>query len=542
MAAKAKVRRVARSTDQKRARRYGRVSTSGQNEDGTISIPDQDRISLEYVARKADKGWVDLGFVHDEETGTSTDRENWQTILAECRRGEVDVIVCAKLDRFARSALVGLQQIAELEAMGVDVVVCDIDLDTTTPAGKAMRSMLLVFAELERDTIVDRMSKGQYGKARNGGWPSSKSAAPYGLTVEGERRDARLVIDPGESATVRMAADLLADEGYSVTETCKTLNALDMLPRKGSPWYPALLREVLSKETLYGKVVWGKTGDGSYGSRVEIPGVPAVLPRERWDAVQRAMVMRPSERSQEKRVYPLTGRMVAPCGQVYQGMRRGDTGQVQYRDSGKIWRGVPAWKPCDCARLDAPTMERRVWAEVCKLLSDPDRLQALAADYLGSTGSAGDQEAELARLDTATASMRHRMASAMAMHIKAGTDMTIFEAAMEQLNGELGALEKRRDDIARYLAETEERQEQMASLGGIAARVAGRLDSMTLEDQKEVLGLLNVRVEVLDNSKAPAIRIAGTVTDIGLCGTRDVAPGAPLSRCSPYWSQVEDYG
>src|SRR6185312_12225854 len=115
---------------------------------------------------------------------------------------------------------------------------------------------------------------------------------------------------------------------------------------------------------------WGKSGDGSYGQQVPV-AAPAVLSRERWDAVQRAMVMRPSERTQEKRTYPLTGRMVAPCGQPYQGMRRGDTGQVQYRDSGKIWRGVPGWKPCDCARLDAPVMEGRVWAEVCKLLSDP---------------------------------------------------------------------------------------------------------------------------------------------------------------------------
>ncbi len=275
---------------------------------------------------------------------------------------------------------------------------------------------------------------------------------------------------------------------------------------------------------------------------VSIPGVPAVLSRERWQAVQRAMVMRPSEQPQEKRVYPLTGRMVAPCGQAYQGMRRGDTGQVQYRDSGKIWRGVADWKPCTCARQDAPTIEARVFAEVAKLLSDPDRLQALAAEYLGSTGSAEDQEAELGKLDTAITSMRQRMANALAMHIKAGTDMAIFEAAMNQLNGELEALEKRRDDIARYLSETADRQEAMTSIGGLAARVAGRLDSFSLTEWKELLELLNVRIEVLDASKAPAIRITGTVTDTGFGTARDPGTDTALSRCSPYWSQVEDYG
>ena len=124
--------------------------------------------------------------------------------------------------------------------------------------------------------------------------------------------------------------------------------------------------------------------------------------------------------------------------------------------------------------------------------------------------------------------------------VRAGIDPDQVASAIAQLNDEASALEKRRDDIARYLEETADRQEQMTSLGGLSARVAGRLGSMTLTEQKELLDLLNVRIEVLDTSKTPAIRITGTVTDTGFGAAGDVGAEAPLSRCSPYWSQVED--
>jgi hypothetical protein len=255
------------------------------------------------------------------------------------------------------------------------------------------------------------------------------------------------------------------------------------------------------------------------------------------------MVLRPSEKATDKRTYPLTGRMVAPCGGAFQGGSRSDSagpGAVQYKCSGKVWRGDPDWQRCGCARLNAPEIEARVWAEVSALLSDPGRLEALAAGYLGADGDTASQEAELKKLDRDATALQGRMTNAMATWIKSGSDQSIFDAAMEQLNEELAALTKRRDDIARYLAESEQAREQMTSLGGLAGRVSGRLGSMSLDEQREVLDLLDVRIEVLDSTKSPAIRITGTVVDFALGCDPGTTPS--WSRCSPVWSQVEDYG
>src|SRR6266699_3757368 len=98
-----------------KAYRVGRVSTEGQ---GEVSIPDQDRFTAEYAARK---GWTDGGFRFDKQTGTNTNRPEWLATVAACERG--DAIVVHKVDRFARSLRHGVNEIARLAELGIDIVI-----------------------------------------------------------------------------------------------------------------------------------------------------------------------------------------------------------------------------------------------------------------------------------------------------------------------------------------------------------------------------------------------------------------------------------
>jgi DNA invertase Pin-like site-specific DNA recombinase len=505
-----------------RARRYGRVSTEDQNEDGATSIPDQDKVTAAYCDRK---GWLDGGFTHDEDTGTTTDREHWQAIVADCRAGLVDVVVCAKLNRFARSALAGLQQIDELEHLGVDVVLCDIDLDTSTPAGKAMRTVMLAFAQFDRDNLVDQMAKGQYGKARNGRWPSSRTGAPFGLRVEGTGRDAHLVLDEREAATILKAAELLVDERMDKVAACRTLNALGLLPRKAPRWSPDLLREVMSEPARMGVVIWGKperiaarSGGTPYGPPTPIPGVPAILTPERFELVQRALHRRtvPNPLA-APRVYALSGRLTSPCGQVYHGRARNDLGTSSYRCKGTKWQAWPDWKPCGCPPLRAEDIEARVWAEVTALLGDENRLRDLAHAYLGMAGEDGQtREGELATLESTIATRQKQLSAEIGSYIRAGLDPEAVASAVEQLQDELAALRRRRDDISRLLEDEQARTSGLDALGQLAAIASGRLAHAGLEMQAEVLALLDVQVTVLDRARTPALHVTGTICSAGI--------------------------
>ncbi len=74
--------------------------------------------------------------------------------------GVLDVVLTTKLDRLARSTRHLVDLAAELEALGVDLVVTDQAIDTTTPAGRLMFNVLSAIAEFERDLIRERVVAG----------------------------------------------------------------------------------------------------------------------------------------------------------------------------------------------------------------------------------------------------------------------------------------------------------------------------------------------------------------------------------------------
>src|SRR5260370_32827720 len=80
--------------------------------------------------------------------------------MAAVRARKVDVVACVKLDRLARSVhhLVSLGK--EIEALGVDLVVLDQEIDTTTPVGRLLFHVLAAMAEFERDLARERIVAG----------------------------------------------------------------------------------------------------------------------------------------------------------------------------------------------------------------------------------------------------------------------------------------------------------------------------------------------------------------------------------------------
>jgi DNA invertase Pin-like site-specific DNA recombinase len=93
-------------------------------------------------------------------SGAREHRSGLDALLAAARTRKVDVVAVVKLDRLARSTRHLVTLVAELEALGVDLVVLDQNIDTTTPAGRLLFHMLAAIAEFERDLIRERVIAG----------------------------------------------------------------------------------------------------------------------------------------------------------------------------------------------------------------------------------------------------------------------------------------------------------------------------------------------------------------------------------------------
>lgn len=168
---------------------YCRVSTYKQIKGN--SIEDQKEQLLAAGAEK---------IVIDTYTGTKMDRPNLTKLLNELKSG--DTLIVTKLDRFARTAVEGGQIVKQLHDSGVTIHILNMGIADNTPMGKLMITMLLAFAEFERDMIVERTQTGKEIARSNG---KKVDGRPLKYT-EDQRKHAMHLLDEGHSytETVRM--------------------------------------------------------------------------------------------------------------------------------------------------------------------------------------------------------------------------------------------------------------------------------------------------------------------------------------------------
>lgn len=390
------------------------------------------------------------------------------------------------------------------------------------------------FAEFDRDMIVERTTRGQRGKAARGAWPGG--TAPYGYRLVGKGATRTAEFDQQERDTLLQATAWIVDDGLTTGEVAQRLNALGRAPRHADAWEHRNLRRTLTSEKLLGRVVWGQAssrrgdhktrlladGTPKYGEPVELR-IPPILDEARFAALQKALADKGGWTRRPDGVYPLSLRLVSPCGDTYGGVYRRDRSKRQYRCRRAKWNAAGVER-CTDVRLDADYVEGAVWGEVCELLSDADRLQALAQEWLDKQATVTGPDAD--DIETRIADRRRALTSTVVEYAKAGLPPGAVKAATETIQDKL----RRASGVAGAGRSRFDRGARVAELTALAESAQGRLASMTFAEQKEVLALLDVRVTVLDDTARPALRVEGRVPPNLLM--RELAGGEPAAGAS----------
>jgi DNA invertase Pin-like site-specific DNA recombinase len=132
---------------------YARVSTANNGQDPRV----QTRDLGEFCERR---GWSLVEYVDIGISGTKEKRPALDRLMADAHKRKFDVVVVARFDRFARSVSHLLRALETFQALGIQFVSLSEQLDTSTPAGKMVFTVLGVVAELERSLIVERVKAG----------------------------------------------------------------------------------------------------------------------------------------------------------------------------------------------------------------------------------------------------------------------------------------------------------------------------------------------------------------------------------------------
>lgn len=498
----------------KRAAYYARVSTDLQVDN--TSLPEQREICEATIKAR---GWelVDT-YVDEGLSGTDANRPEWRRMLQDARDGKVDAVVVAKLDRFARKAGDAIRETDRLSDMGVDLVVVKEQIDMSTPAGRAMRTMLAGFAEFERDTIVARTAAGQRAKGRAGGWAGSKP--PFGWRLEGLKKDAHPVPDEREREVLRTMHHLFVKERLSTAEVAERLNLMGLRPRQAATWQYQTVRQTATNPTLWtGETAWGapsrpdharrkyahvtkmnRDGTPKYGDTVTVSLGDPVFTRQEWQALQRAVNRRASWTPSAPQRQMLTGRLFGPCdfGKHYDGVATKSRPNHWYTCAGKRYRSKEQPR-CSCPQIKGPGIDEAVWAELAAMLADPERLERLARQWLELDDDAdlNDDAPMTAALRKQEATLERAMTRAKDLYLMAD-DPAEHLATVERLRGELADVRERLEAMASMQTRRADQAQRITDVAALAERAKGRLADASAAMRREVVELLDVRVIVSD--------------------------------------------
>jgi site-specific DNA recombinase len=255
-------------TNPTRAAVYTRVSTGRQAEEG-YSLDEQERRALEHIERQ---GWTPAGCFREEGvSGAKARRPELDRLLAGL--DAIDVIVVSSLDRLGRSTVHLLALYDQLERAGVRLVSLREAIDTSTPVGRLLRTVLAAVAEFERDLGRERTSAGIGGRARETGKPWGTPAYGYRKTVEGHWEP-----DPVEAPVLQRIFAMRTELGMAKAAIARQLNRDGVPTRKGARWSATVVSKVLSGREGLGEFRHG--GEWHQGRHA------ALIDEQQWTAAQ----------------------------------------------------------------------------------------------------------------------------------------------------------------------------------------------------------------------------------------------------------------
>src|ERR1700691_5011750 len=133
---------------------YARVSTTNHGQDVGLQTS-----GLEQFAQA--RGWQIIDtYIDNGVSGTKDSRPELNRLIADAHNPRFDVVAVWRFDRFARSVSHLLRALETFNALGIAFVSLSEQMDTTTPAGKMVFTVLGAVAELERSLIVERVRAG----------------------------------------------------------------------------------------------------------------------------------------------------------------------------------------------------------------------------------------------------------------------------------------------------------------------------------------------------------------------------------------------
>ena len=226
---------------------YTRVSTDNQAEMEFSSCEAQEQKIRSFIASQNDwqvfKIYNDPGF-----SGAILERPALQELLSDLKKVKIDVVLVYKIDRLTRSPKDFYQLIEFFEQAKIDFISITERFDTSTPAGRLLRNIMLTFSQFERELTSERTKDKMLERAKKG--LANGGLTPYGYI----RQDKKLISHPKESNEIKSIFETYIETG-STAKTYQMLKDKGIKNKLGKNFSKTNISHILRNVIYIGKVL-----------------------------------------------------------------------------------------------------------------------------------------------------------------------------------------------------------------------------------------------------------------------------------------------
>lgn len=481
---------------------YTRVSTEDQDE--RLTHESQEREARDYCKQH---GLQVIRVAHEQQTGG----EFWERAILSAERerirnGEYDIILVHSVDRLSRDIAHLFIIYDECRRAGVQLRFVTANFEDT-PEGKLMFALNGYYAESERIKIRERMTRGKRQRVERGKLINA-STPLYGYSQD--KTTSARTIKPDEAKIIRRIYDL-ALAGIGMRSIAQRLNAEGIpSPADGKrtyknarlpQWGKSTIARILREPAYAGLSVamrWQHVRKNGKAEVIERPRsewimldsalTPAIISQAEFDAVQLCLSLKRGDtRRNESHPVLLRGLIVClRCGR----RRVPDVPGYGYRCSSRY----TAAGSCGSGSTPMQAIEKWVWSEIQRLISDPAQIEQHIRDAAQSHLSDRDSIENALRLTQQKITKCEN--NLRQLLTRFGDDDSLADFVEDQIRHvgqQLKALQTERDSLLAQLATADADQLQLDEIAAFAARMASQAE-LSFAQKREILELFRVSV------------------------------------------------
>jgi site-specific DNA recombinase len=498
---------------------YSRVSTDDQTKG--YSPQTQVETCLKYAQ---EHGYAVPGeyIFMEHYTGASLERPELNRLRQLAASGAIAAVFVLDLDRLSRKAVYQMLIEEEFEKYNAPIQYVNSQYENT-PEGNLQKQIRATLAEFERAKFKERSLRGKRGRAQ-AGYVAVGRTAPYGYHyVKGERKG-WLEVFEDEAMVVRMifgwyvhgdhdgkrmgAASIarrLTDMGVP---TKKETNTRPGRMKEVGAWSISMVKQLLRREAYAGVWVYNQTKATGKTTRVTRPHdewirvqVPAIIPRELWEAAQKQRVENTIHAKRNtKRVYMMQTRLrCSVCGYIFRARaddRRAHRPLSYYYCGGQKLARSADWKTKTCHRsLKQDVWDERIWVRIAAVLKDPGSIVVAMEEQQAEV------EAELSSVRERLASVEKKIEAVdqkrkklLDLFLDEATPMSkeILSAKAKDLAQERAMYEQEAAELRSRLQAAANPSHNIERVQLFCQQVAQGIDLFSDEDKKWVISVLDV--------------------------------------------------